>query len=440
MLSKSCNLLRHYAKKEKAPVGVFSGHFEISRIPVDASTRNSSKLPGSAVKLHTIQETETPSPSSFAEMTADGGNKTQHVVHTSTVSGAGGNFTQDTESITLAKPAMDVTEDDANDDANDVAELEEALTRKVGEIEYMTQLLNEKDELIDTLQDNIEDVQAQLEDYKKVEEANQHILEKAKEDEDKLVEVNNQLIEATNKIRDLELKCLDSADQNLREELIALREENQDRIKGMENLHGIIETSQKSIDEKKDEIMQLQQQLEKAKVDSNENESNKKSIQNYVEELQIKNGVISSLETELQISKENLNSLQSKFDDAQNADKILEEKQLLERQLERVTLEMASIQNVVTEMTKSFKQQIMLKDQEVKKYQEQNVSLSTVNMELQRKCRELEDIGRAHKEKLDDMEKRVAVTGADMKMDNGDNDDLEHGSLDDLSNLVQASV
>ena len=382
MLSKNCNLLRHYAKKEKAPVGVFSWHFEISRIPVDASTRNSSKLPGSAVKLHTIQETETPSPSSFAEMTADGGNKTQHVVHTSTVSGAGGNFTQDTESITLAKPAMDVTEDDANDDANDVAELEEALTRKVGEIEYMTQLLNEKDELIDTLQDNIEDVQAQLEDYKKVEEANQNILEKAKEDEDKLVEVNNQLIEATNKIRDLELKCLDSADQNLREELIALREENQDRIKGMENLHGIIETSQKSIDEKKDEIMQLQQQLEKAKVDSNENESNKKSIQNFVEELQIKNGVISSLETELQISKENLNSLQSKFDDAQNADKILEEKQLLERQLERVTLEMASIQNVVTEMTKSFKQQIMLKDQEVKKYQEQNVSLSNVNLEL----------------------------------------------------------
>ena len=88
-------------------------------------------------------------------------------------------------------------------------------------------------------------------------------------------------------------------------------------------------------------------------------------------------------------------------------------------------------------MTKSFKQQIMLKDQEVKKYQEQNVSLSIVNMELQRKCRELEDIGRAHNEKLDDMEKRVALTGSDMKMDNSDNDDLEHGSLDDLSNLVQ---
>ena len=135
--------------------------------------------------------------------------------------------------------------------------------------------------------------------------------------------------------------------------------------------------------------------------------------------------------------KVNHNSLQSKFDDAQNADKILEEKQLLERQLERVTLEMASIQNIVTEMTKSFKQQIMLKDQEVKKYQEQNVSLSNVNMELQRKCRELEDIGRAHNEKLDDMEKRVALTGSDMKMNNSDNDDLEHGSLDDLSNLVQ---
>merc|ERR1719150_3435031 len=202
----------------------------------------------------------------------------------------------------------------------------------------------------------------------------------------------------------------------------------------------VLDAAAESDENPEDEIMQLQQQLEKAKVDSNENEFNKKSIKNYVEELQIKNGVISSLETELQISKENLNSLQSKFDDTQNADKILEEKQLLERQLERVTLEMASIQNVVTEMTKSFKQQIMLKDQEVKKYQEQNVSLSNVNMELQRKCRELEDIGRAHKEKLDDMEKRVAVTGADMKMDNGDNDDLEHGSLDDLSNLVQAEL
>ena len=124
-------------------------------------------------------------------MTADGSNKTQQHVHTSTVSGAGGNFTQDTESITPAKPAIDVTEDDANDDADDLAELEEALAPKVGE--YMTQLLtqvslaggkNAKDELLNKIS-KLEDAKSALQ--KEINLLNKRITEE-KENCENLVE------------------------------------------------------------------------------------------------------------------------------------------------------------------------------------------------------------------------------------------------------------
>ena len=46
-----------------------------------------------------------------------------------------------------------------------------ALSRKLAEIEYMSQLLQEKDEMIDNLQDNMEECQAGLDELRKIEEA-----------------------------------------------------------------------------------------------------------------------------------------------------------------------------------------------------------------------------------------------------------------------------
>ena len=52
-----------------------------------------------------------------------------------------------------SKPKINLTEDTIDKDDTKVDnELEEALGRKVAEIEYMTQLLNEKDDMIENLQ------------------------------------------------------------------------------------------------------------------------------------------------------------------------------------------------------------------------------------------------------------------------------------------------
>ena len=112
---------------------------------------------------------------------------------------------------------------------------------------------------------------------------------------------------------------------------------------------------------------------------------------------------------------------------------------MLEQQLERVTLEMASVQNVVTEMTQSFKNQIIIEDQEVKKCQETNASLKSFNIELDKKCRDLEELDRANRDKISQLEKRIEGGLKDMKVES-DYENLEHGSLDDLSNLVQAEL
>ena len=67
-----------------------------------------------------------------------------------------------TENVT--RPKIDLTHHAESD-------LEEALSRKVAEIEYMSQLLQEKDEMIDNLQDNMEECQAGLDELRKIEEA-----------------------------------------------------------------------------------------------------------------------------------------------------------------------------------------------------------------------------------------------------------------------------
>merc|ERR1712098_887870 len=110
--------------------------------------------------------------------------------------------------------------------------------------------------------------------------------------------------------------------------------------------------------------------------------------------------------------------------DHKELERLNEEKMMLEQQLERVTLEMASVQNVVTEMTQSFKNQIVIKDQEVKKCQEANASLRSFNNALDKKCRDLEEL-----------EMKIESGHKEMKVES-DYENLEHGSLDDLSNLV----
>ena len=391
---------------------------------------------GSAQKLQPIQETVVQD--SFAEMT---NNKTGVVKASSDVTN-NDNLTQPA-SDDATRPRVDITNEATDGEELNIQDLEEALNRKVSEVEFMTQLLSEKDEMIENLQDNIEDLQAQLEEMKKTEEANKDVLEKAREDEDKLIEVSNKLIEVENKLQELKDKSFEHADVNLLEELRVLREENQDRIRGMENLHGIIENSQKQIDDKKTEINDLKSQLEAVGRDHHEKVSTVQQQLNQI--VQEKNDQVKNLEQELAAAL-------SRVDDQESDEmlqKMSEEKQVVESQLERVTLEMASVQNVVSEMTASFKQQILIKDQEIRKHVSENSSLVNINDELKRKCQELEMIQSSNKAKIDGLERRLSSSANDVierrvssntKDLRADNDNLESGSLEDLSNLVQAEL
>jgi len=120
--------------------------------------------------------------------------------------------------------------------------------------------------------------------------------------------------------------------------------------------------------------------------------------------------------------------------------KVMEEKNVLEKQLEKITMEMASVQKVVTEMTLSFKNQILLKDQELQKVCDNFQSISSIKSDLEKRCTELDDINQACKEKIDHLERKVLENANEMRKELNTEKFLEHGSLDDLSNLVQAEL
>ena len=98
------------------------------------------------------------------------------------------------------------------------------------------------------------------------------------------------------KIQELEKKAFGHADQTLVEELKALREENQDRVRGMENLHGIIESSQKLLEDKKIEITNLETQVEDLKSKVNQSEDAMKSLDEKKMEISISESYISVMD------------------------------------------------------------------------------------------------------------------------------------------------
>ena len=396
-------------------------------------------LPGSAQKLQTIEEMETGD--SFAHTRTE-------TLSSQRLEATRENLTQ-SEAAHVTRPTADFTAETEEMSP----EIEEAFNRKAAEVDYMTQLLSEKDEIIENLQDNLEDIQAQVEDLKKIEESNKDTLEKAREDEDKLVEMHNELVEARNKLDQYEQKLLSEADSGLVEELSALKIENQDRIRGMENLHQIIESSQRVIDEKEKLVELLEQKLNNANENISDLESkvanSNANVQKNEQQLREKLEMISGLERSQTSLRTKLQTVQSENEEIKASlqredgasEKVREEKQMLEKQLEKVTLEMASVQNVVAEMTRTFKQQVQVKEQEVRKCQEENFSLSRLSQELKAKCDDLEHINRDNRLKIEELENRISVSGKRMKSDLEDEKvDLQHGSLEDLSNLVQAEL
>merc|ERR1719431_423592 len=153
--------------------------------------------------------------------------------------------------------------------------LEEVINSKVSEIEFMTKVLNQKEDLIEALQDNVEELEAKIIDMNNlmeeearnkealVEKLNTEVEEKHKlaETSQKEIEMVNSLTIKLNSVEDrnqeLEKRVLSGGDSSLVQEIRVLREERQNRIEGMENLHQIIASAQNQIESKNKELQTL---------------------------------------------------------------------------------------------------------------------------------------------------------------------------------------
>jgi len=383
------------------------------------------------------------------------------------------------------QPKPDLTIGSQNADMNSIDnevvnksadDLECVLNAKVAEIEYMTKVLNEKEDLIENLQDNIEDLEAKVLNINEqmnqeaqirtdlAENLEKEMSEKARfeeisiKDQEDINSLNIKLDAAEEKVRTLEKREFSQADQNLVQEIKILREEKQDRIEGMENLHQIIENVQKQIESKNQEIVSLKEELSIA----NENIS---STENLLSQSEAKFGQmelllndkleqISSLENQIETTKEMLSRSEHQKNEIErqlvehvgkenlspNLEKVTQEKVVLEKQLEKITMEMASVQKVVTEMTLSLKNQIQLKEQELVKVCDNYRSISSVKFDLEKRCSELDIINQASKDKIDQLERQISEKTVEIRKGLETEKFLEHGSLDDLSNLVQAEL
>jgi len=377
---------------------------------------------------------------------------------------SGGNLSAtEVDSDDLTEPRHNLTGDSqtgvVGDGKENSADLENVVNTKVLEIEYMTKVLNEKDDLIENLQDNLEELEEKLENIsdqgkemaenleKEISEKTQ-LKETSNNDKEVISSLNINLEEAEEKIQALEKKAFSQADQALVQEIKILREEKQDRIEGMENLHNIIENAQKLIEEKNLEIQSVKEELSQARESLSRTEFQQKELDEKFGQVYMqfneKLEYISSLETQIETCKQFLSQSEHQKKEIEmqliehlaqvnfnpSVDKITQEKEILENQLGKITMEMASVQKVVTEMTLSFKNQIQLKDQE----------LRSVKSELEKRCAELDTINNASKEKIDQLERQIEEKCQEVRKEMDSVKFLEHGSLDDLSNLVQAEL
>eukprot|EP00092_Neocalanus_flemingeri_P024928 GFUD01027036.1.p1 GENE.GFUD01027036.1~~GFUD01027036.1.p1 ORF type:complete len:1832 (-),score=681.44 GFUD01027036.1:71-5566(-) len=382
----------------------------------------------------------------------------------------------------LTQPKPDLTMGSQHGDINSYEKernpdyFEDVINAKVSEIEYMTKVLNEKEDLIESLQDNLEELEGKFANFTEqmneaaqtqeglTEQLDKEISEKTNlqemlnKEQNNIGSMNIQLVDAQNKIEMLEKRSFSQADQGLVREIQILREEKQDRIEGMENLHQIIENAQKQMEERNLEIGVFKEKLSEANRNLSSTESQLQQSEAKIDNIQLqldnKLVCISSLESQIETSKEILSRSERQKKEIETQlvnylgkenlepclEKVTQEKQMLEKQLEKITMEMASVQKVVNEMTSSFKTQIQFKEQELRKVSDSYQAISTLNSDLDKRCAELVDINQECKDKIDQLERKVSENSQELMKGLNAEKFLEHGSLDDLSNLVQAEL
>ena len=214
---------------------------------------------------------------------------------------------------------------------------------------------------------------------------------------DQCVILSNQLQEVKAKLLEVEARSLEEAETEVVEEVKRAREEREDLVRGMENLHTIIESGQRQLEEERqgsealrNDMLAMERQLA----------SSTKSMEKLALALGERQEKVEELEAMLEQTGRSLRSKEDEVSSllqtqllaqgSSHTTELLQEKHELERQLEKITKDMAGVEKVVTEMSKSFKHQMQVKEGEARAERERAETLSQMNAELEQRCSQLE--------------------------------------------------
>ena len=277
----------------------------------------------------------------------------------------------------------------------DLSEINKTLEQKNKFCKNLEQIVSEKAEKVETLENAVNKLRTEVEEKEsQCIRLKQDIIDK----DEVLSSYEDKLQDWQDKLRDLENKQLQDIEPNLAEEVKRLREELNDRVSGMENLHSIIQKNERDLQRRIEAESELKRKCSELNKD---------------------------LETKIQILTESSRATERLKSDLESAQNNLEdearEKLKLETELSKVTKEMSSIERVVKEMTTQFKREVGTRDQEI----------SRLNLKYQ-------EIVKKQSESLNALEQApyaISCEKCDAKLNSVDN-----GSLDDLTTLVEREL
>ena len=247
---------------------------------------------------------------------------------------------------------------------------------------------------------------------------------------DQSVSLMNQLEAVKSKLSEVEMRSLEETEHEVVEEVRRAREEREDLMRGMDNLHSIIESGQRQLEEERQGSVALRNDMEAME---RQLASSTKSMEKLAMVLEERQEKVDELEAALEQTGRSLRSKEDEVSSllqtqllaqgSSHTTELLQEKHELERQLEKITKDMTGVEKVVTEMTRSFKHQVQVKEGEARAERERAETLSQMNAELEQRCLQLEAVQEEERRK----------NGSLMMVEGG----RLTGSVEDLSRQLQ---
>ena len=344
-----------------------------------------------------------------------------------------------------------------------------ALKEKERQLESLNKNMRLKEELLESLQKNNTELTSMIEDLKteaevassksqeeegrlrnEIESASsrcidlqdrleREVTERGKvegvlqEARDQSVSLINQLEEVKSKLLEVEMRSLEETEQEVVEEVRRAREEREDLLRGMDNLHSIIESGQRQLEEERQGSEALRDDMEAMERQLAASTKSMEKLALALEERQEKGeGLEAALEQtgrSLRSKEDEVSSLlqtQLLAQGSSHTTELLQEKHELERQLEKITKDMTGVEKVVTEMTRSFKHQVQVKEGEARAERERAETLSQINAQLEQRCSQLEAAREEERHNREEEGSMMMVEGGRLT-----------GSVEDLSRQLQ---